>query len=54
MNHKVHIYSLDRAYQLWLWLCPRHLRARQAAGWTVKERKDPPHELLCDDCRRAI
>lgn len=46
----VRIYRLDRGQDWWTWLCPRHLAAKLVVGgYTVKESKDPPHELPCDD-----
>jgi hypothetical protein len=46
----VAIYLITRAYDLWCWLCPKHVAARTNEGWTVKQRKEPPHELACEDC----
>ncbi len=42
------IVQLDRAYSLWLWLCPACLAQSISEGWTVKEKRTPPHELRCD------
>ena len=50
----VRIYQLDRGCGVWLWLCDNHLEARVAANWTLKESKDPPHPVGCDDCRREL
>ena len=50
--NRVRIFSLDRAYQIWVWLCAAHLAARKAAGWIVKETREPPHALTCDDCTK--
>jgi len=50
--NRVRIFSIDRQYQMWSWLCPSHLAARVADGWIVKETKEPPHVISCDDCRR--
>lgn len=44
----VRIYQLSRGFELWQWLCPKHLQLREMQGWEVKQDKDPPHELLCD------
>ena len=49
---KVGIFEMDRGVSVWLWLCQTHLNARRKAGWVVKTRKKPPHEITCDDCRR--
>lgn len=48
----VAIYCLDRGFSLWVWLCGKHLKARQKAGWERKETRPAPHPLTCDDCRR--
>jgi hypothetical protein len=45
------IYQLDRGFSVWAWLCADHLKARQAAGWEVKERRPAPHPITCDDCK---
>ncbi len=46
----VRIYQLDGPFAIWVWLCGKHVEARKAKGWVVKESRDPPHELMCDDC----
>ena len=46
----VSIVQLDRGFSVWCWLCPKHLKARQKAGWDLKATKKPPHELTCDAC----
>ena len=46
----VKIYQLDRNFPLWVWLCEKCLAARKAKGWDVKETREPPHDLACDDC----
>jgi hypothetical protein len=46
----VSIVQLDRGFSVWCWLCPKHLKARQKAGWDLKATKKPPHPLTCDDC----
>ena len=53
LRPQVAIYRLNRAYEVWQWLCPKHLAARLDDGWDVKERKNPPHELRCDDINRG-
>ncbi len=46
----VRIYLLDRGQGSWpAWLCGRHLAKRKLDGWDVKESKDAPHGLQCDD-----
>ena len=45
------IVQIDRAFALWLWLCPPHTARREAQGYQIKVRKEPPHPLPCDDCR---
>lgn len=45
-------YKLNRATEIWFWLCATALAARQAAGWEIRESKDAPPEnpiLTCDD-----
>ncbi len=49
----IRIYQLDRGTPIWVWLCDDHLATRKAAGFDVKESKEPPHPLTCDDCERA-
>jgi hypothetical protein len=46
------IYLLDRGMGIWLWLCPECVAKRADDGWAVKERREPPHELDCEDCKR--
>lgn len=46
----VRIYRLDNGGLDWpYWLCGRHLAKRKLDGWSVKEDRDAPHELACDD-----
>lgn len=54
MMFSVRIYQLNRAFELWRWLCLRCLRELQSEGWKVKQSKEPPHALCCDGegCRR--
>lgn len=49
----VRIFKLQQAFDWWVWLCPEHLAAWIARGWSVREHKDPPHDLPCTDCRAA-
>lgn len=49
----VRIYSLAREFDWWFWLCERCKAAMLAAGWQVREAKDPPHQLTCDRCRNV-
>jgi hypothetical protein len=49
---KVGIFEMDRGFSWWIWLCQKHLDAMRAAGWVVKTRKRPPHEIDCGECRR--
>lgn len=46
------IYQLSRGFEVWVWLCTDHLAKRKRKGWEVKERREPPHPLTCDDCKR--
>ena len=46
----VAIYSITLGCDVWIWLCEDCLEARQLKGWMVKERKEPPHRLPCQDC----
>lgn len=47
----VRIVQLSRGFELWFWLCPKCLKAKQRDGWELKESKNPPHDdLPCDDC----
>lgn len=48
--NEVAIYKLDKGTDWWCWLCPRHLAKRKRSGFEVKERREPPHALTCDDC----
>jgi hypothetical protein len=45
----VRIFKLNRAVEIWFWLCPTALAARQADGWEIREEKAPPHLLRCQD-----
>jgi hypothetical protein len=45
------IFKLNRAYEIWRWLCQMHLNAMRAAGWTVQERKKPTWDITCDLCQ---
>ena len=48
------IYQLDGGGGVGLWLCDNPREARVAANGTLKESKDPPHPVGCDDCRREL
>lgn len=46
-DQAVTICQIAREFELWLWLCPRHVAARIAAGWAIRVRKlAPPSRLL--------
>jgi hypothetical protein len=51
----VRIYQLAREWDYWTWLCPGALARKMAAGWQVREAKDPPEVngtaivLTCDE-----
>lgn len=47
------IYQLSRGYEIWTWLCEKHLKAKRAEGFEVKEKREPKHELKCDACKRS-
>lgn len=42
----VAIYQLAREFELWLWLCPRHIAARKGKGWAIRVRKLAPPRVL--------
>lgn len=46
------IYQLMRGFDIFIWLCDGCLAKRVAAGWEVRNRKEPPHEIRCQDCPR--
>lgn len=46
----VSIYELEKGWSVFAWLCPNHVKARKRAGWRVKVKKPPPHDLPCQDC----
>jgi hypothetical protein len=48
----VAIYQLAREWDFWTWLCDPCLEERMGQRWQVRERREPPHPLTCDDCRR--
>lgn len=48
----VRIYKLNRAVEIWIWLCPLALSTRESEGWTVQQSKPAPAEnpnLACQD-----
>lgn len=45
----VAIFELARDVDWWTWLCPRHLAEWEARGWQIRERKEAPHALTCDE-----
>jgi hypothetical protein len=47
---RVRIYLLESAkgVQTYVWLCDDCLLKR--THWTIREGKDPPHVLPCNDC----
>ena len=44
------IVKLTRAFDVWRWLCPRHIELARLKGWALKERREPPHALPCEEC----
>lgn len=59
MSAVVRIYLLQRGCDVWRWLCARCQKALEAEGWSVRQSKDPPHDLACDghacaEARRAV
>ena len=48
----VAIVLLDRGCGVWQWLCADCLVRKISEGWVVKERREPPHKLDCETCRR--
>ncbi len=49
----VRLYKLNKAVEIYFWLCPVALAAKQAGGWEIREDKDPPHGLSCDEARET-
>ena len=47
---RVCIYELSRGFDVFVWLCSKCVTLRLDLGWAVKNRKEPPHPLRCDDC----
>lgn len=45
----VRLLKLQREFDWWAWLCPVALARWEARGWTIREEKDPPHGLSCDE-----
>lgn len=48
---QVGVYAIDRGVTIWIWLCGKHVKTREAAGWAVKEQRTPPQDLPCQDCQ---
>lgn len=46
----VRIYKMTRSCDVVFWLCDDHKAKREADGWMEVTKKDPPHELTCQDC----
>lgn len=46
----VRIYKLARDVDWWTWLCDRCHGLWLSRGWQIREAKDPPHGLTCDEC----
>jgi hypothetical protein len=44
----VAIYLLSRGFDVWQWLCPKHLEAAKNAGWEVRSEKPGKPWLTCD------
>lgn len=45
------IYKLAKATDVYVWLCEKCFKARLKKGWELRERKEPPHVLDCQDCQ---
>lgn len=45
----VRIFKIMRGVEIWIWLCPVALAAKQNDGWEIREQKTPPHGLSCDE-----
>lgn len=45
----VRIVKLSRGTEIFFWLCPAAIKARETKGWFTVDVKKPPHELRCDD-----
>lgn len=46
----VGIYRTYLAFEVWRWLCDRHVKVRRFAGWSCERTGSVTHE--CDDCNR--